>query len=138
MNGLTESGWFTMKDISFRIFQIFSSAKDSTSTNHMSSGSEIDRFTKELEEITLTEEVTEIFDVLIPYNLQTQHSLPDKSIADVVESLIGCYLTMCSQRAALMFMSWLGLNVLPEPALEIAKKRTRKHKRDGQKKLVRL
>ena len=51
---------------------------------------------------------------LIPYKLQTQHSLPDKSIADCVEALIGCYLTTCGARAALQFMSWLGLKVLPE------------------------
>ena len=50
---------------------------------------------------------------LIPYYLQTQQSLPDKSIADCVEALIGCYLTICGQRAALLFMSWLGLKVLP-------------------------
>ena len=49
--------------------------------------------------------------ILIPYNLQTQHSLPDKSIADCVEALIGCYLTSCGQRAALQFMAWLGLKV---------------------------
>ena len=48
---------------------------------------------------------------LIPYNLQTQHSLPDKSIADCVEALIGCYLVTCGQRAALQFMAWLGLKV---------------------------
>ena len=84
--------------------------------------SEMDRFTQELEAITQTEDLTEASDGLIPYNLQTQHSLADKSIADVVESLIGCYLTTCSQRAALMFMAWLGLNVLPEPAIELAKK----------------
>lgn len=47
----------------------------------------------------------------IPYNLQTQHSIPDKSIADCVEALIGCYLIECGPRAALMFMSWLGLKV---------------------------
>ncbi|CAH1790780.1 unnamed protein product [Owenia fusiformis] len=51
---------------------------------------------------------------LIPYNLQTQHSLPDKSIADCTEALIGCYLTTMGQHAALLFMSWLGLYVLPE------------------------
>ena len=28
----------------------------------------------------------------LPYNLLTQHSIPDKSIADCVESLIGAYL----------------------------------------------
>ena len=48
---------------------------------------------------------------LIPYNLQTQHSLPDKSIADCMEALIGCYLVTCGQRAALQFMAWIGLKV---------------------------
>ncbi|KAL5008233.1 hypothetical protein ScPMuIL_013814 [Solemya velum] len=50
---------------------------------------------------------------LNPYSLQTQHSIPDKSIADCVEALIGCYLTSCGKKAALLFMSWLGLKVLP-------------------------
>jgi len=51
--------------------------------------------------------------LMVPYNLQTQHSLPDKSIADCVEALIGCYLASCGRRAALQFMDWLGLHVLP-------------------------
>lgn len=51
---------------------------------------------------------------LIPYSLQTIHSIPDKSVADCVEALIGCYLTCCGKRAALLFMSWLGLKVLPQ------------------------
>ena len=50
---------------------------------------------------------------IFAYNLQTLHTIPDKSIADCVESLIGCYLTACGKRAALQFMSWLGLKVLP-------------------------
>lgn len=29
----------------------------------------------------------------VPYNLVTQQSIPDKSIADCVEALIGAYLT---------------------------------------------
>ena len=49
----------------------------------------------------------------VPYNLLTQHSIPDKSIADCVEALIGAYLTGCGPRGALLFMSWLGLKVLP-------------------------
>lgn len=49
----------------------------------------------------------------IPYNLMTQHSIPDKSIADCVEALIGAYLTSCGPRGALLFMSWLGIRVLP-------------------------
>ncbi|XP_023219964.1 endoribonuclease Dicer-like [Centruroides sculpturatus] len=49
----------------------------------------------------------------IPYNLLTQHSIPDKSIADCVEALIGAYLISCGPRGALLFMSWLKLRVLP-------------------------
>jgi len=49
----------------------------------------------------------------VPYNLLTQHSIPDKSVADCVEALIGAYLTACGPRGALLFMSWLGLKVLP-------------------------
>lgn len=52
----------------------------------------------------------------VPYNLLTQHSIPDKSIADCVEALIGAYLTACGPRGALLFMSWLGLKVLPSSA----------------------
>ncbi|XP_042895189.1 endoribonuclease Dicer isoform X2 [Parasteatoda tepidariorum] len=50
---------------------------------------------------------------MVPYNLLTQHSIPDKSIADCVEALIGAYLVSCGSRGALLFMSWLGLKVLP-------------------------
>ena len=86
------------------------------------------RFNQELEEFSLCDDEEEEEEggkpedqeatpetpkCLIPYNLQTQHSLPDKSIADCAEAVIGCYLTACSQRAALLFMSWLGLRVLP-------------------------
>lgn len=49
-----------------------------------------------------------------PYDLTLQHSIPDKSIADCVEALIGAYLTSSGSRAALLFMHWLGLRVLPE------------------------
>ena len=42
-----------------------------------------------------------------------QHSIPDKSIADCVEALIGAYLIACGPRGALLFMSWLGVKVLP-------------------------
>lgn len=51
---------------------------------------------------------------LTPYSLQCHHGLPDKSVADSVEALIGCYLTTCGRTAALIFMSWLGLRVLPK------------------------
>ncbi|KAF5270919.1 hypothetical protein FQR65_LT05386 [Abscondita terminalis] len=50
---------------------------------------------------------------IIPYNLVTQHSIPDKSIADCVEALIGAYLIDCGPRGALLFMAWLGMKVLP-------------------------
>ncbi|PNF21888.1 hypothetical protein B7P43_G04392, partial [Cryptotermes secundus] len=50
----------------------------------------------------------------IPYNLITQHSIPDKSIADCVEALIGAYLIACGPRGALLFMAWLGICVLPK------------------------
>ncbi|CAF4913386.1 unnamed protein product [Pieris macdunnoughi] len=55
----------------------------------------------------------------IPYNLITQHSIPDKSIADCVEALIGAYLLECGPRGALLFMSWLGIRVLPCHLLEL-------------------
>jgi len=70
--------------------------------------------------------------LFVPYNLVTQHSIPDKSIADCVEALIGivnmvinhqlfpkmfsfigAYLISCGARGALLFMSWLGIRVLP-------------------------
>ena len=35
----------------------------------------------------------------VPYNLLTQHSIPDKSIADCVEALIGAYLIACGPRS---------------------------------------
>lgn len=51
---------------------------------------------------------------IVPYNLVTQHSIPDKSIADCVEALIGAYLIECGPRGALLFMAWLGIKVLPQ------------------------
>uniref|UniRef100_A0A915PWG8 Uncharacterized protein n=1 Tax=Setaria digitata TaxID=48799 RepID=A0A915PWG8_9BILA len=51
----------------------------------------------------------------LPYNLLTQQSLGDKSIADAVESLIGAHLLELGPTAALKFMKWLGLKVLTEP-----------------------
>jgi endoribonuclease Dicer len=71
------------------------------------------KYNAELAECTSVEEEREMLGprTLIPYNLQTQHSLPDKSVADCVEALIGCYLTVCGQRAALELMAWLGLKV---------------------------
>ncbi|XP_074663232.1 endoribonuclease Dicer-S-like [Tubulanus polymorphus] len=76
-------------------------------------------FEKELQEILRADEEKNDTTIpadhmLIPYNLQTQHSLPKKSIADCVEALIGCYLITCGMKDALQFMSWLGLKVLPK------------------------
>ncbi|KAH8359234.1 hypothetical protein KR093_005296 [Drosophila rubida] len=56
---------------------------------------------------------TNDFSCFIPYNLVSQHSIPDKSIADCVEALIGAYLIECGPRGALLFMAWLGVRVLP-------------------------
>ncbi|RXG55161.1 Endoribonuclease Dcr-1, partial [Armadillidium vulgare] len=56
--------------------------------------------------------------IFIPYNLLTQHSIPDKSISDCVEALIGAYLTTCGPRGALLFMSWLGIKVLPNSVID--------------------
>lgn len=54
----------------------------------------------------------------IPYNLLTQQSIPDKSIADCVEALIGAYLIECGPRGALLFMAWLGIRVVPMRAVD--------------------
>merc|ERR1719233_1816391 len=67
----------------------------------------------------------------LPYILQIQHTLPDKSIADCVEALIGCYLTECGPRGALLLMAWLGLKVLPKKATA----RQQKDELDGVKKM---
>lgn len=61
------------------------------------------------------------FTCFIPYNLVTQHSIPDKSVADCVEALIGAYLIECGQRGALLFMAWLGIRVLPYAELAYTK-----------------
>lgn len=47
----------------------------------------------------------------VPYNLLTQQSIPDKSIADCVEALIGAYLISGGKKGALNFMSWLGMDI---------------------------
>lgn len=60
----------------------------------------------------------------ISYDLHTEQCIADKSIADCVEALLGCYLTSCGERAAQMFLCSLGLKVLP------VKKRIKK-KMDG-------
>ena len=74
---------------------------------------EVSRAVQEEDETSESSAVAEHCLLMAPYNLQTQHSLPDKSIADCVEALIGCYLASCGSRAALQFMDWLGLHVLP-------------------------
>ncbi|XP_068627369.1 endoribonuclease Dcr-1 [Battus philenor] len=70
----------------------------------------------------------------IPYNLITQHSIPDKSIADCVEALIGAYLLECGPRGALLFMSWLGIRVLPRHDLPLPENHPYvvAHKDDGE------
>uniref|UniRef100_A0A8C7LBW0 ribonuclease III n=1 Tax=Oncorhynchus kisutch TaxID=8019 RepID=A0A8C7LBW0_ONCKI len=56
----------------------------------------------------------------ISYDLHTEQCIADKSIADCVEALLGCYLTSCGERAAQMFLCSLGLKVcyIPEPSHE--------------------
>uniref|UniRef100_A0A671XE87 ribonuclease III n=1 Tax=Sparus aurata TaxID=8175 RepID=A0A671XE87_SPAAU len=50
----------------------------------------------------------------ISYDLHTEQCIADKSIADCVEALLGCYLTSCGERAAQMFLCSLGLKVSDE------------------------
>lgn len=52
----------------------------------------------------------------ISYDLHTEQCIADKSIADCVEALLGCYLTSCGERAAQMFLCSLGLKVSTVPA----------------------
>ncbi|XP_028677929.1 endoribonuclease Dicer [Erpetoichthys calabaricus] len=49
----------------------------------------------------------------ISYDLHSEQCIADKSIADCVEALLGCYLTSCGERAAQLFLCSLGLKVLP-------------------------
>ena len=53
-------------------------------------------------------------------------SIPDKSVADCMESLIGAYLTCGGMAAALKFMHWLGIKLPRQPddreGVPIAKK----------------
>uniref|UniRef100_A0A3P9IFI0 ribonuclease III n=1 Tax=Oryzias latipes TaxID=8090 RepID=A0A3P9IFI0_ORYLA len=66
---------------------------------------------------------TELGKQSISYDLHTEQCIADKSIADCVEALLGCYLTSCGERAAQMFLCSLGLKVLPsEPATSRASK----------------
>lgn len=66
------------------------------------------------------------FSCFIPYNLVSQHSIPDKSIADCVEALIGAYLIECGPRGALLFMAWLGVRVLPFKLEPVPEEKQRK------------
>lgn len=59
----------------------------------------------------------------------TQQSIPDKSIADCVEALIGAYLTSMGPLGALLFMSWLGIRVLPSH--EVLPEEIEKAKKDS-------
>ena len=59
----------------------------------------------------------------VPYNLLTQHSIPDKSIADCVEALIGAYLIACGPKGALVLMKWLGLDLLSSAIEQEAKEK---------------
>lgn len=54
---------------------------------------------------------TELGKQSISYDLHTEQCIADKSIADCVEALLGCYLTSCGERAAQMFLCSLGLKV---------------------------
>lgn len=65
------------------------------------------------DEQILLNALQEEYPCFIPYNLVTQHSIPDKSIADCVEALIGANLIECGPRGALIFMAWLGIRVIP-------------------------
>ena len=103
-------------------------SKMNADTVLLSRVSEIQKFNKELEaavQISQAEELekgdkSDNQQVLTPYSLQVHHSIPDKSIADCVEALIGCYLTSCGKMAALRFMSWMGLKVLPRKEIDIS------------------
>ena len=45
-------------------------------------------------------------------------SISDKSLADVMEALIGVVLIKCGSASAMHFMDWLGLKVLPESGVQ--------------------
>ncbi|KAL4237619.1 Endoribonuclease Dicer [Mactra antiquata] len=79
---------------------------------------EADQISRAKDEELLWKEKSDSQLNLIPYSLQLHHCLPDKSIADCVEALIGCYLTSCDKMAALRLMSWMGLKVLPKRKLK--------------------
>ncbi|XP_074599863.1 endoribonuclease Dcr-1 [Brevipalpus obovatus] len=60
-----------------------------------------------------------------PHSL-IQHTIPDKSVADCVEALIGAYLISCGQRGALMFMQWLGILVMDNSCPEMSSQSSEK------------
>uniref|UniRef100_A0A8C8F141 ribonuclease III n=1 Tax=Oncorhynchus tshawytscha TaxID=74940 RepID=A0A8C8F141_ONCTS len=49
----------------------------------------------------------------ISYDLHTEQCIADKSIADCVEALLGCYLTSCGVRAAQMFLLNCLIHTVP-------------------------
>ena len=116
------------------IFTANSDEKEALHTNDVDANhspahiSEMEKFNEELEaaaQISQAEELeqgdkSDNQNVLTPYSLQVHHSIPDKSIADCVEALIGCYLTSCGKMAALRFMSWMGLKVLPRKEVDVS------------------
>ncbi|NP_001163918.1 dicer 1, ribonuclease III S homeolog [Xenopus laevis] len=61
----------------------------------------------------------------ISYDLHTEQCIADKSIADCVEALLGCYLTSCGERAAQLFLCSLDLKVLPEVRKPVTNTSTR-------------
>uniref|UniRef100_A0AAQ5YXF6 ribonuclease III n=1 Tax=Amphiprion ocellaris TaxID=80972 RepID=A0AAQ5YXF6_AMPOC len=72
---------------------------------------------------------TELGKQSISYDLHTEQCIADKSIADCVEALLGCYLTSCGERAAQMFLCSLGLKVIIMPKIK---------KKDQNKSLISL
>lgn len=48
----------------------------------------------------------------VPYNLVTQQSIPDKSIADCVEALIGAYLTSMGPQGGSFMRFHVKINFL--------------------------
>jgi len=68
-----------------------------------------------------SKEATPVDKNKVPYNLLTQHSIPNKSIADCVEALIGTYLISSGSQGAIQFMDWLGLKVLPKEFRTVTK-----------------
>ncbi|VDM95207.1 unnamed protein product [Thelazia callipaeda] len=93
--------------------------KKPTGWDEADSGIQVRRVSDGVEIIEFPKNATASWDcedvTPLPYNLLTQQSLADKSIADVVEALIGVHLLELGSKAALKFMKWLGLKVITEP-----------------------